>query len=409
MKRFFLIISISFQSFFLVAGPTEDLLTAINNTDLAALKTAIASGADVNVVNTSGFVPLMLASWQPEMVKELITAKADLNKSNSSGAFTPLTFACYFSIFETAQLIGDAGADMNLKTASGTTPLHAAVMSSRLDLVKYILSKGGDPKVNNGFNQNLIMLYAGFGKSPDDKADYFKMLEEMTVKLGNKVPQRLKDNQNPALFTPVTEMLDYLLSLGLNINEETDVMVPANTPNAQVINDANKKAKAKQSAMSIAFNMGHANADILAGLLSKGASMNKKVFATYFSTKRFPSIRIAEADVLLIAVKAGNIPLVKTLVENSKININKTYDGTFISDPGAKMKGLTPMMIAAANNDKAMCEYLVSIGARGMPMAKIDLPPGNILIGSYALKAGSYAEDFATDEGLKKYLKSLVK
>lgn len=409
MKLFLLLSTFFIYAFKITAGPTEDLVTAINNTDVTGAKAAIAAGADVNALDSRGFPPIMLAVWQPEIIKEIIAAKADLNKSNSTGAFTPLTFACYFSVFESAQMIAEAGADINLKTGTGTSPLHAAVMSSRLDLVKYIVSKGGDPKATFGFNQNLIMLFAAFGKSPDDKIDFFVPIEEATVKAGNKVPAKMKENQNPALYTPPGEMLDYLLSLGFDINEERDVLMPANMPNAESFNKTSLKGKVKQSAVSVAFNLGYANADVLAALLSKGAKMDKKEFTVYFKTKRFPTLRIAAGDMVLLAVKSGNVELLKTIVANTKVNINKGYDGIFVIDVKAKMDNLTPLMIAAANNDKGMCEYLVSIGARGMPMAKINLPPGLKLADAYVFKAASYAEDFATDEELKKYLKSLTK
>jgi ankyrin repeat protein len=306
-------------------------------------------------------------------------------------------------------LLVEAGADINLKTGTGTSPLHAAVMSSRLDLVKYIVSKGGDPKATFGFNQNLIMLFAAFGKSPDDKIDFFISMEEATIKAGNKVPAKIKENQNPALYTSTSEMLNYLLSLGFDVNEERDVLMPANMPNAEAFNKTSLKGKVKQSAVSVAFNLGYANADVLAALLSKGAKIDKKEFTVYFKTKRFPTVRIAAGDMVLLAVKSGNIELMKTIVANTKVNINKGYNGVFVQELDVKMENLTPLMIAAANNDRAMCEYLVSIGARGMPMAKINLPPGSKLSAAYVLKAASYAEDFATDEELKKYLKSLTK
>lgn len=409
MKLFLLVSAFLLYTLRITAGPTEDLVTAINNTDVAGAKAAIAAGADVNALDSRGFPPIMLAAWQPEILKEIIAAKADLNKSNSTGAFTPLTFACYLSVFESAQLLVEAGADINLKTGTGTSPLHAAVMSSRLDLVKYIVSKGGDPKATFGFNQNLIMLFAAFGKSPDDKIDFFISMEEATIKAGNKVPAKIKENQNPALYTSTSEMLNYLLSLGFDVNEERDVLMPANMPNAEAFNKTSLKGKVKQSAVSVAFNLGYANADVLAALLSKGAKIDKKEFTVYFKTKRFPTVRIATGDMVLLAVKSGNIELMKTIEANTKVNINKGYNGVFVQELDVKMENLTPLMIAAANNDRAMCEYLVSIGARGMPMAKINLPPGSKLSAAYVLKAASYAEDFATDEELKKYLKSLTK
>jgi len=397
-----------FTSIVAVANPTEDLFTAATNGDLAAVKKAIADGADVNGFEKNGYTPLMIAMWYPEFILELITAKADFNKQSSNGSYTPLTFAATFGITETIELLVNAGAGIDLKNGWGNTPLLASIGSCKIALLKYFIDKGADTKVINGFNQNMLMILAGSGKSPQEKANYYKLIEDMTVKAGNKIPEMLKKHQDPSLFTPVSEILDYILGLGFNINEENDVMVPASFPNAQMINDGNKKAKTKQSCVTIALNAG--NADMIGALLNKGADIGDKKFVTYIPNSRFPSIRIQEADAFLVAVKAGNIELVKQMVEKGKIKVTKEYKGTFISDQGAsfKLDDLTPLMVAAATNNKAMCEYLVSAGAKGRPMAKLDAVGGKPS-GQYALKVASYAEDFATDEEVKKYLKGLTK
>lgn len=397
-----------FASVATMAGPTDDLFAAATNGDAAAAKKAIADGADVNGFEKNGYTPLMIAVWYPGIMQELINAKADVNKPSNTGTYTPLTFAATFGITESIELLVNAGADINLKNSWGNTPLLASAGSGKLALLKYFISKGADTKVINGFNQNLLLVLAGSGKSPQEKAAYYKLLEDMTVKTGNRVPEMLKKHQDASLFTPLPEMLDYILGLGFNINEENDVMVPASFPNAQMINDANKKAKAKQTCVSIALNTG--NADMIGALLAKGADIGDKTFVTYIPNSRFPSIRIQQADAFLVAVKAGNMELVKQMVEKGKIKVTKDYKGSFVSDQGSSftLDNITPLMVAAAANNKAMCEYLVSAGARGRPMAKLDAVGGKPS-GPFALKIASYAEDFATNEEVKKYLKGLTK
>lgn len=405
------------------ADPTTDLFTAATNGDIELAKKAIAEGADVNALNSAGYPAIMLATWYPNIVKELILAKADININDKNKYNNPLSFAIALGMNETVELLVEAGANVNEKIGPMESPAYFNVVSTgKLELLKYLVSKGADIKAVNGFNQSLIMAFGAGGKSPAEKVAYYKMLEEMTLKANNPVPPAIKEHQDESKFTPIKDFLSYIISLGADMNEARVTLLPSSIPNAAQLNEMNTKNKVTNNALNMALTSG--NADMIAALLENGADLKGKKFMTSIQTSRFKeSIRINEGDMFLMAVKTGNINLVKSIVENAKVDVNKKYEGKIIAtDCGIfEVEGFTALMLASASNHKEMCEYLVSIGGKGMPMMKINSVGGvakgktatgldkSIICGDYLMKSASYAEDFTSSPEVKAFLKGLKK
>lgn len=111
-----------------VVGQVNDgLLDAAFAGDTAKVKSFLASGADVNVKNSYGATPLMLASQEghSESVKLLLAAKADVNARMPDG-YTSLMFACQHGRGEIVTLLLEAKASINAKRSDGATPLLIA-------------------------------------------------------------------------------------------------------------------------------------------------------------------------------------------------------------------------------------------------------------------------------------------
>jgi ankyrin repeat protein len=89
------------------ADANEDLLAAVRKGDLAAVKTLLDSGANVNAKSPYGATPLFFAADRGniEMVKLLIDRGADVNVKDTFYGSTALTFAAEKERIEILKLL----------------------------------------------------------------------------------------------------------------------------------------------------------------------------------------------------------------------------------------------------------------------------------------------------------------
>jgi len=107
----------------------------------------LQAGFDVNRRTKTGHTPLMFVGGEPEAIRLLIEAGADVNARDDQYGKTPLMWllsAMYPArIFEKAvRLLLDAGADPNIKANNGTTALDWA-LNGRPKKVVELLRKAG--------------------------------------------------------------------------------------------------------------------------------------------------------------------------------------------------------------------------------------------------------------------------
>ncbi len=110
-----------------LAGPSEDLMKAVNKGYIKDAKSAIAAGADVNFKNKRGETALYRASGdgRADIVALLIKSGADVNtKTNSNN--TALMSAVQNRRVNVVQLLIEKGADVNAKNDSGATATNLA-------------------------------------------------------------------------------------------------------------------------------------------------------------------------------------------------------------------------------------------------------------------------------------------
>mgnify|MGYP002639819312 CR=1 FL=1 len=117
----------------------------------------ISKGADVNIKETQGGrTPLMLASHNSKKAVEILLEKgAEVNVIGTDGmtAFIQSIFGILSGSVttEVCDLLLEKGADVNSQLAGpdaiGWTALMFATSNEKLDLVKYLISKGADVKL----------------------------------------------------------------------------------------------------------------------------------------------------------------------------------------------------------------------------------------------------------------------
>ncbi len=126
----------------------NDLVQAIKDRNLTEVKRLIASGANVNQ-NIDGDKPLHFAAQfsTPEIVHQLIKARADLNAPSSfHGGSTPLLIAIGSDRPDIARVLIQAGANVN-KEVYGTTALNMAESKAQQnphfkEVVQLLISNG---------------------------------------------------------------------------------------------------------------------------------------------------------------------------------------------------------------------------------------------------------------------------
>ncbi|MBV9506634.1 MAG: ankyrin repeat domain-containing protein [Acidobacteriia bacterium] len=156
------------------------LMTAARAGNPEVVNLLLAHGAEVNPKETwRGQTALMWAAAEGhrEVVATLLEHGADVNAKSEvfdftglkpkagsvpmnfpRGGFTALLFAARQGDLESARLLVEHGADVNLGDPDGTTPLIVAIINLHYDLAGFLLNHGADPNAADG--KGRTPLYA---------------------------------------------------------------------------------------------------------------------------------------------------------------------------------------------------------------------------------------------------------
>lgn len=142
------------------------LLDAFTDNNFERMKSAINSGANVNVKDRMGWPLLIKAVFKnkTEVVKLLLENGADVNAKTEDG-LTSLMMA--YGNIEIMTLLLELGADVNAKTKDGRTSLMIGIKNypvyENFDGIKLLLEKGADVNAKNSKNETAITLASGIG------------------------------------------------------------------------------------------------------------------------------------------------------------------------------------------------------------------------------------------------------
>ncbi|MFV0571483.1 MAG: ankyrin repeat domain-containing protein [Xanthomarina gelatinilytica] len=119
-----------------------------------------------------------------KVVKQHIEAGTDINEKEKMGGSTPLISAALFGKTEIAEMLIDAGANLNIQNNDGSTALITAAFFCRPQIVKILLDKGVDKTIKNNYNQTAYDAVVGSFEAVKPSYEALgKMLQPMGLKL----------------------------------------------------------------------------------------------------------------------------------------------------------------------------------------------------------------------------------
>jgi ankyrin repeat protein len=124
------------------------LLEASENGNLDDARKAIENGANVNVIDGRGMMPIHWAALRGhmEIVRALVDGDADVNGTNSA-EWTPIMHASLEGHSEIVKLLLESGAVVNARTYVSGTALMFASGRGHIEIVRMLLDAGANPSI----------------------------------------------------------------------------------------------------------------------------------------------------------------------------------------------------------------------------------------------------------------------
>ncbi|MFO8175848.1 MAG: ankyrin repeat domain-containing protein, partial [Longimicrobiales bacterium] len=122
------------------------LALAVQNGQVAAVALLVEHGADANASLRSGSTLLHDAAMRnhPDIASLLIDHGADIEANESGSRMTPLAQAAFSGSTETAAVLLQRGASVDVRCWEGETPLHLAAKRGCVEVVRLLLGHGAD-------------------------------------------------------------------------------------------------------------------------------------------------------------------------------------------------------------------------------------------------------------------------
>jgi uncharacterized protein len=202
------------------------LMTVARTGNVEAAKVLLAHGADVKAKEDwHGQTALMWATAQghPAMMRELIAHGADVNARSElkewerqvtseprekwlpPGNLAPLHYAARQGCVECAQVLLDAGAEINAVDPDGISSVVFAIINGHFDVAGLLIDRGADPNLADKTGRTALYAAVDFNTMP----------------VSNRPAPKVIDNQLTAL-----DLIQKLLAAGANVNAQLKSLQP---------------------------------------------------------------------------------------------------------------------------------------------------------------------------------------
>ena len=150
-----------------------------------AVELVLNDGLDINTPALSNRTPLLWASLSSsgEFIKTLIDLGANVNAQRTDDKEAPLTLSSGWNKFMAVYLLLDRGADANIASADGNSPLHTAVSKGFFDITKLLVEKGSYVNLQNKEGRTPLFLSV---KNKHEQLIKLLIENEADVRIGYK-------------------------------------------------------------------------------------------------------------------------------------------------------------------------------------------------------------------------------
>ncbi|KAM9316061.1 kinase D-interacting substrate of 220 kDa [Gastrophryne carolinensis] len=385
-------------------GP-QNLLSYVEEGNIAALKTVLEKCKDVDERNENGQTALMLAAEQGnlEMVQELLRRRANCNLEDIDN-WTALISAAKEGHLEIVRELLDYNANLEHRDMGGWTALMWASYKGHNDMVELLLSKGANPNIT-GLQYSVYPIIWASGRGHSD-------IVKLLLQYGAKANCSDKFGTTPLIWAARKghlESVKSLLQMGADVDQEgansmTALIVAVKGGFTDTVKEILKRNpnvnltdKDGNTALAIAAKEGHT--EIVQDLLDTGTYVNipdrngdtvliGAVRGGHVEIVRALLNKYADIDIrgqdsktaLFWAVEKGNATMVRDILQCNPDTEICTKDGEtplikatkmrsievveLLLDKGAKVsavdkKGDTPLHIAIRGRSRKLAELLL--------------------------------------------------
>jgi len=225
------------------ADGTPALMSATLFGDTRLIELLLQQGADPNRPGTGGTTALMWAVPNPEKVRLLLARGANVNARSDTGRTAFLVASSFPRTVGLLRLLLDRGADLRAQDRGGTTALALAVRSADVDVARFLVERGLDPKALSPTARR-----AGFARNDLPTTDYLMSI----------APAPSQDLLGTAATWQPARLVAQWIELGADVNAG----VAAQYGRTPLMNAVTSEAE---------------GADTLELLLAKGANPNARM------------------------------------------------------------------------------------------------------------------------------------
>lgn len=147
----------------LYADSSQELFLAVRRGNLLDVRQAIGDGANVNTSDTFGYTPLMFSveTRNADIITYLLDMRADPNIQEKINGQTALMLAVKRGGIDTARILIQNGARLDIRDRNGNTALIWAACAN-VEIIQLLISNGAEINARNRMGRTVLSTASGY-------------------------------------------------------------------------------------------------------------------------------------------------------------------------------------------------------------------------------------------------------